>query len=149
MSLQTLPPELLSEIFLFTLPPRFPLIETQYRTRVKELSRISLVCRTLHRTVIPLLLSVVWVRNSRQFKALIETVKTKQNGHQVCRLILAYSKGTVPKTQVATAAKTFTSIRELSLLNMKLDDLTVLNGFQGQSQIPFLLTTSLIRETNN
>ncbi|GAA5975244.1 hypothetical protein JCM5350_000203 [Sporobolomyces pararoseus] len=70
------------------------------------------------------------MRNSRQFRALVETVKSKQNAHQVRRLVLCYSKGTVPKYQVATAAKIFTSIRELSLYHMKLDDLTVLNGFQ-------------------
>ncbi|GAA5967771.1 hypothetical protein JCM3765_001435 [Sporobolomyces pararoseus] len=85
---------------------------------------------------------MVWLRNPRQFKALIETVRSNQNARQVRRLILAYNKGTVPKNQVAIAASNFTSIKELSLRNMKLDDLTVLNAFRGLES----LTLEAIRQ---
>jgi hypothetical protein len=62
----------------------------------------------------------------------MRSVGSKGNAGQVIRLVLAFEKGSVPKSQVSQAVEALTSVKELSLQNLTLTSLAALNGFKGQ-----------------
>ncbi|GAA5975247.1 hypothetical protein JCM5350_000204 [Sporobolomyces pararoseus] len=128
----SLPPELVSEILLFALPSPDPhtFSASTYQERVDLLSEFSLVSRTFRNVADPILYSTFWARNSRQLKSFLRSVKAKGIANRVHRLVLGFDRGQISKSQVVSAAKVLTSINELSLSNVKLEDVTVLNRFK-------------------
>lgn len=130
----SLPPELLSEILLFALPSPDPhhFSASTYQERVDLLSEFSLVSRTFRNVADPILYSTFWARNSRQLKSFLRSVKGKGIANRVHRLVLGFDRGQISKSQVVSAAKVLTSVNELSLSNVELEDVTILNRFTGE-----------------
>ncbi|GAA5985561.1 hypothetical protein JCM5350_007134 [Sporobolomyces pararoseus] len=143
----TLPPELLSEIVLFALPSSDPshFSASTYQQRITLLSNLSLLSRGFRSIADPILYSIFWGRNKRQLQAFIDAVNEKQNADQVRRLILAFDTGIVPKNQVLLAAETLTNVEELTLGEMKLGDLSAINGFSNVRS----LTLSEVQHNEN
>ncbi|GAA5902768.1 uncharacterized protein JCM6883_007235 [Sporobolomyces salmoneus] len=128
--MSTLPTELVTEILRLSLPsPLSRFVSSTYQDRVSLLSNFSLACHAFNQIAEPFLYSFFWARNVRQFDAFIEAVHSRNNAHRVERLIIDGRSGGFPLTRAWVAADALTSVKELSLYQVSLTHLKVLNGF--------------------
>ncbi|GAA5953358.1 hypothetical protein JCM3765_005014 [Sporobolomyces pararoseus] len=130
----SLPPELLSEILLLALPHSDPsyFSESSYRTRLSLLSNFALVSRLFKGIADPILYSIFWARNPRQLQSFIAAIEYKENAQDVKRLVLYFPSmgaNSISQAQVLLAAKTLPHVKQLSLYNASIEDLSVLNKF--------------------
>ncbi|GAA5892445.1 uncharacterized protein JCM6883_007360 [Sporobolomyces salmoneus] len=128
----SLPTELYTEILQLALPSssssRFD--SSTYQERVSFLSNFSLACRAFQQVADPFLYATFWARNKRQFDAFVEAVESKGNSHLVRQLVIDGSKGGIPSNRVPKAAKLLTEVQKLSLFDLELSNLKLLNGYR-------------------
>lgn len=131
--MSTLPTELIIKVLL-ALPssPSSRFVSSTYQDRVSSLSNFSLASHAFDQIAEPHLYSTFWAKNKRQFDAFLQAVESKQNAHHVQRLVIDGSRGNIPQKRVSKAAKTLTSLKELSLYMLSLGKLTKLNGFRSE-----------------
>ncbi|GAA5972113.1 hypothetical protein JCM3765_003424 [Sporobolomyces pararoseus] len=137
MHFSSLPPELVHQIIVSTVPHTFH--TTTYKDRQNILCHLSLVSRLFHSIAQPLLLEIIWVKSLRQVKLL--PLKEDGEGGNGRKDVVRWAVIEIPKVKSADASqeefeetlRKFSSVANLTLSNSshKVYDLEILELFHN------------------